>query len=360
MITLAQILRDHQATVQQRYGTRMQPEHHAALQSILACHTPDCGEVRYQCPPCQQWQQAHPSCGHRSCPACQHGSNGQWLERQRHKLLPVEYFLVTFTLPAQLRGFARHHLRWVCHALFQVARETLSQFAGNDKRLGDQLGLVGVLHTHSRRLAFHPHVHLVVPGGGLTGPHWHARTGHYLFNGLALAQVFRAKFLARMRAQGFGLPEGISRDWVAQCEHVGRGDTALTYLARYLYRGVLREQNIVAYDGEHVTFRYQESQTQRWETLTEPADQFLWRVLQHVLPKGLRRVREYGFLHSGARKTLHRLQLLLHVALPSSGTVAQPRKQRSCPCCGQPMAMTFWRRSCRWPVVRRRPSVQGI
>lgn len=354
MITLAQILRDHQGAVQQHYGAQLGMEHHSAIQSILACHTPDAGEVRYQCAPCQQTQQAYPSCGHRSCPACQHGTNRQWLERQRQKLLPVDYFLVTFTLPAQLRGFARHHLRWTCHALFQVARETLDQFARNDKHLGDQLGLVGVLHTHSRRLAFHPHVHLVVPGGGLTGPHWQARTGHYLFNGLALAQVFRAKFLARMREQGFVPPSALPAQWVAQCEHVGRGDSALTYLARYLYRGVLREQNIVAYDGEQVTFRYQDSQSQCWHTLTEPAIRFLWRVLQHVLPKGLRRVREYGFLHSGARKTLHRLQWLLQVALPWAETLTQPRRQRACPCCGQPMTMAFWRRPCRWPVIQRR------
>ena len=178
----------------------------------------------------------------------------------------------------------------------------------------------------------------------------------YLFNGLALAQVFRAKFLTRMREQGFALPDAIPRDWVAQCEYVGRGDTALTYLARYLYRGVLRERNIVAYDGEQVTFRYQNSETQRGETLTEPAARFLWRVLQHVLPKGLRLAREYGFLHSGARKTLHRLQLLLYVTLPSTGTVGPPRKQRACPCCGQPMNLTFWRRPSRWPVIRRRRS----
>jgi len=354
MITLAQILRDHQTSLQLRYGGRMRPEHHAAIRSILACHTPDCGEVRYQCAPCQQRQQAYPSCGHRSCPACQHGTNRQWLERQRQKLLPVDYFLVTFTLPVQLRGFAWHHLRWTCHTLFQVARETLNQFARNDQRLGNQLGLVGVLHTHSRRLAFHPHVHIVIPGGGLTGSRWQRRAGKYLFNGRALARVFRAKFLDRMRKQGFALPDAIPRDWIAQCEQVGRGDHALTYLARYLYRGVLREPNIVAYDSEQVTFRYRDSQTQCWQTLTEPADRFLWRVLQHVLPKGLRRVREYGFLHSGARKTLHRLQLLLRVTLPSMATVSQPRKQRACPCCGQPMSLTVWRQPCRWPVIRRR------
>jgi len=244
-------------------------------------------------------------------------------------------------MSVKLRGFAWHQLRWTCHALFQVARETLNQFARNDKRLGNQLGLVGVLHTHSRRLAFHPHVHIVVPGGGLTGPHWHARTGQYLFNGRALGRVFRAKFLDRMREQGLALPESIPKHWVAQCEHVGRGDTALTYLARYLYRGVLREQNIVRYDGEQVTFRYQDSETRRWQTLTEPACRVLWRVLQHVLPKGLRRAREYGFLHSGARKTPRRLQLLLYVTLPSTGTVTQPRKQRACPCCGVRTWRTF-------------------
>lgn len=353
MITLAQLLREHQDALVQTYGARMRQEHHSALQAILACHSPDCGELRYDCHACHQAQNAYPSCGHRSCPACQHTTNTQWLERQRQKLLPVDYYLVTFTLPAQLRGLVWHHQRRLYHTLFSVARATLNQFAGNDRRIGSELGLVGVLHTHSRRLAFHPHVHFVVPGGGLNRHQWQARTGHYLFNGKALAQVFRGKFLAALREQGFTLPENLPQQWVAQCEHVGRGEQALTYLARYLYRGVLREQNILDYDGERVSLQYQNSNTGDWQTLTEPVVRFLWRVLQHVLPKGFRRARDYGFLHGNASKTLQRLQLLLRTQLPETWA-PEKRPPRLCPGCGQAMSVTLRRRPCRWPVVHQR------
>ena len=332
---------------------RMRPEHHSALQAILACHSPDCGELRYDCHACHQAQNAYPSCGHRSCPACQHTTNTQWLERQRQKLLPVDYYLVTFTLPAQLRSLVWHHQRPLYHTLFSVARATLNQFAGNDRRIGSELGLVGVLHTHSRRLAFHPHVHVVVPGGGLNRHQWQARAGHSLFNGKALAQVFRGKFLAALREQNFTLPENLPQQWVAQCEHVGRGEQALTYLARYLYRGVLREQNILDYDGERVSLQYQDSNTGDWQTLTEPVVRFLWRVLQHVLPKGFRRARDYGFLHGNASKTLQRLQLLLRTSLPEKW-VPEKRPPRLCPDCGQAMSVTLRRRPCRWPVAHQR------
>lgn len=353
MITLAQLLREHQDALVQTYGARLRQEHHSAMQAILACHSPACGELRYDCQACGQAQSAYPSCGHRSCPACQHGTNNQWLDRQRQKLLPVDYYLVTFTLPAQLRGRVWHHQRRLYHTLFSVAQATLSQFAGNDRRIGSDLGLVGVLHTHSRRLAFHPHVHFVVPGGGLNRHQWQARAGHYLFNGKALARVFRGKFLAALKEQGFSLPDKLPEEWVAQCEHVGRGEQALTYLARYLYRGVLREQNILDYDGERVRLQYQDSDTGDWHTLIEPVVRFLWRVLQHVLPKGFRRARDYGFLHGNARRTLQRLQLLLRTPLPETLS-AKKRTPRLCPCCGHAMNVTLRRRPCRWPDVRRR------
>ena len=353
MITLAQLLREHQDGLLQTYGNRMQAEHYSALQAILACHSPACGELRYDCHACHQAQSAYPSCGHRSCPACQHGTNNQWLERQRQKLLPVDYYLVTFTLPAQLRGLVWHHQRRLYHTLFSVAQATLNQFAGNDRRIGRELGLVGVLHTHSRRLAFHPHVHFMVPGGGLNRHQWQARAGHYLFNGKALAKVFRGRFLAALKEQGFTLPNTLPGEWVAQCENVGRGEQALTYLARYLYRGVLREQNILAYDGERVSLQYQDNATGNWQTLTEPVVRFLWRVLQHVLPKGFRRARDYGFLHGNARRTLQRLQILLRTPVPETPGL-KTRPSRLCPGCGQAMNVTLWRRPCRWPVARRR------
>ena len=334
MITLAQIMRDHQHAFIQTYGDNITARHEHAMHAIINCHTPSCGQVEYHCAPCDQQQRYCHSCGHRSCPACQHHSNNQWLDRQRQKLLPVDYYMVTFTLPAQLRGFIWHHQKWAYRALFLAAKDTLSTFAKNDRQLEAELGLTGVLHTHSRRLAYHPHVHFVVPNGGLNKKHmlWRKKTGRYLFNGKALAKVFRAKFIQAMKQQNYTLPRHVPKEWVVQCEQVGKGETALIYLARYLYRGIINEKNITHYDQERVTFKYQDSHSKQWLTRTESATKFLWLVLQHVLPKGFRRARDYGFLHSHAKKTLRRLQWVLKAKVPDI-EITNKRVHR-CPCCG--------------------------
>lgn len=213
MMTLAQLFIDHESDFLARYGKRLRSEHHR-------------------------------SCGHCFCPSCQHHHNQQWLQRQQQKLLPCEYYLVTFTLPAELRGICWRHIRVCYQMLFQAAKQTLREFALNDKQLGGEPGMTAVLHTHSRQLNFHPHVHLVIPAGVLSGFIWKAKHSKYLFNGKALTSVFRAKFLTLIKQQNISLTEGIRPTWVAQCEAVGRGDKALIYLSRYLYRGVISEQNI--------------------------------------------------------------------------------------------------------------------
>mgnify|MGYP000450365757 CR=1 FL=1 len=340
MITLAQLMREHHTQFVDEFGKRMQPCHHLAIQAIKSCHTADCGEVQYHCHPCYEQQRFYHSCGHRTCPACQHQNNNQWLDRQRQKLLPLDYYMVTFTLPAQLRSFIWHHQKWAYQTLFDVCRQTLATFAKNDKKLSAELGFTGVLHTHSRRLTFHPHLHFIVPNGGLDHgkKNWRQKPGKYLFNGKQLAKVFRAKFIGAMKQRGFDLPQKTPAQWVANCEHVGRGEAAFVYLARYLYRGVISEKNITRYEKGKVTFKYQENKSKQWLTRTEPVTRFLWLVLQHVLPKGFRRARDYGFLHSNAKRTLQRLQLLLKAKVPEFEVTK--KKQHDCPKCGLAMQMT--------------------
>jgi hypothetical protein len=351
MIRLAQLMRDHQESVITRYGSMMGPRHHYAMQSMIDCHTPACGEVQYDCHDCSKHQHFYHSCGNRSCPACQHKANNEWLDRQRQKLLPVDYYMVTFTLPAELRAFVWHHQKWAYQTLFDVARQTLMTFAKNDKKLNATLGLTGVLHTHSRRLDYHPHVHFIVPNGGLSPDKtiWRQKTGNYLFNGRKLASVFRAKFIEAMKQKGYTSPKAVPSKWIAQCESVGRGEAAYVYLARYLYRGVITEKNIINVDQNGVTFKYQENQSKQWKTRTEPVEKFLWLVLQHVLPKGFRRARDYGFLHSNAKRTLRRLQLILNVKIPMIPTVKETESnQHPCPKCGLSMVMTqFFKRKKR-------------
>ncbi|WP_422450643.1 IS91 family transposase [Endozoicomonas sp. ALB091] len=237
------------------------------------------------------------------------------MQRQRQKLLPVEYFMVTFTLPAQLRALAWQHQRQVYDLLFRTAADTLKQFGANDKKLDADLGMTGVLHTHSRRLDYHPHIHFVVPGGGINTrrKEWRKLTGHYLFNGKNLAMVFRARLLRALDEQGLlslSLKTRLPKEWVVNCKRVGKGLPALEYLSRYLYRGVISDNNILASKQGKVTFSYLNSETGKKETRTLPGEDFLWLVLKHVLPRRFRRLRDYGFLHSNAKKQLSLVQLV--------------------------------------------------
>ena len=342
MITLAQLAREHRQALIQAYGERMRPEHHFALRALIDCRTLAYGEMTYRCDPCHQMQTYYHSCGHRFCPKCQHQSNRQWLLRQQQKLLPVNYFMVTFTLPYELRDWAWRHQRMAYTILFKAAVGTLNTFAGNDKQLLGKLGMTAVLHTHNRRLDFHPHVHVVIPAGSFHKhtASWHSKRGDYLFNEFALATVFRAKFLAAVKKKGMTCPQGLPKKWVAQCQSVGRGEPALKYLARYLYRGVMSESNIISHQQGDVSFRYQESKTGTWKTRTEPAIKFLWLVLQHVLPRGFRRARDYGFLHCLAKRTLQRIQLLLKVAIELATAVL--KKPHLCPSCRKPMSLLLF------------------
>ena len=285
------------------------------------------------------------SCGHRSCPHCQHHESQRWLERQRQKLLPVNYFMITFTLPAQIRILAWRQQRLVYDLLFKIAWETLSGFGFNDKQLQGKLGATAVLHTHSRRLDYHPHVHIIVPAGALDSNRklWRKKKGEYLFNQDNLAKVYRAKWFQALKDNGLKVDARLPSDWVVDCKPVGRGDKALTYLSRYLYRGVLSENNILCVNDGKVTFRYVEN-TGITKTRTLPGEAFLWLLLQHVLPKGFRRARDYGFLHANSKSLICLIQLLFQVTIQSLNET--PRATISCQHCGGPMmiiATRLWR-----------------
>lgn len=327
MITLAELARHYHRAFIDAYGHKMRPEHHFALRVLIDSRTPAYGEMTYRCDPCHQLQTFAHSCGHRFCPTCQHRTNNQWLSRQQQKLLPVNYFMVTFTLLYEIRNWVWHHQRPVYATLFETAVETLNTFAGNDKQLPGNLGMTAVLHTNNRRQDFHPHVHLIVPAGSFheKTASWHTKTGKYLFNEFALVKVFRAKFLAALKKKNLQCPDRLPTKWVAQCQAVGRDGHALKYLARYLYRGVINENNIIGHEQGAVSFRYQESKTQSWKVRKESAIKFLWLILQHVIMKGFRRARDYGFLHCLAKRTLQRIKLWLKVAIEPLNPVLKNR-----------------------------------
>ena len=264
----------------------------------------------------------------------------QWLERQLKKQVPAEYFLLTFTLPAELRPLAWQHQRLLYDLMIRCSWETLKTFAQNDPQLQGKAGAISVLHTHSRRLDYHPHVHVVMPAATIDADkrRWHTKTSKnkkaYLFNHKALAKVFRAKLLDAITQEGLELPARYPETWVVDVKSVGSGDKALVYLGRYLYKGVIQEKDIIACRDGQVTFRYQDSKTKKRQTRTLPGPKFLWLILQHVLPKGFRRTRNFGFLHSNSKRLLGLLQQLLKLNPVKAllGLIKRPPIQ--CPCCG--------------------------
>lgn len=339
-VHLAELIEQGRPALLAQYGHHLTDHQRRALDAMAACRTGALGATVMACTGCDQRQVRLRSCGHRSCPRCQHHAAADWLARQRAKLLPAPYFMVTFTLPAALRPLAYRQPQAIYDLLFKTAIGTLRTFGRRHRDLEADLAATAVLHTHTRRLDYHPHLHVIVPGAGVDRQrHWRKVKGLYLFNGRALAKVFRARFIDGLRRAGFLLPATNPARWIVQCQHIGQGLPALKYLSRYLYRGVIAETQLVAFDPatQAVTFRYQEGKTRRRRLRALPIVEFLWRLMIHVLPSGYRRVRDFGFLHSNAKTTRALIQVVLRVVIPS----APPRAQACfrCPTCQAAMTV---------------------
>ncbi|MEE4243233.1 MAG: transposase [Desulfopila sp.] len=340
---MAKIIDEYHTTFHSKYAGILLPSHLKALNAICRCRTPDSGELFVQCPDCNHSEWRPLSCGHRSCPKCQNHEASIWIDRQQGNLLPVLYFMTTFTLPYELRSLTWYHQTRAYSIFFACVASTLKDFGLNPRQLGAQIGMTMVLHTHNRKLDYHPHIHVVVPGGGVDTRRrqWKKKKGRYLFNQKALAKVFRARFLTALNENGLSIPAKLPAEWVVDCSRVGKGITAVKYLSQYLYRGVISEKNIVSNQDGKVTFRYTESSSGKIRYRTLKGEDFLFLVIQHVLPKGFRRVRDYGFLHGNAKKLLGLVQLILHVMI--EGTEKRPRPVFRCPCCKSSMVILGFR-----------------
>ena len=290
-------------------------------------------KMQLGCDGCEEQSFLPHSCGHRSCPHCQAHESQRWIDQQLQKLIPGNYFMLTFTVPAQFRALAWGHQRVMYDLITRSAWETVNTFSQNDRKLRGSTGAVTVLHTHSRRLEYHPHVHLVMPAAAFDNKRrWRNKEGGYLFDHKALAKVFRAKMLCGIKQAGLKLPDAYPADWVVDCKAVGSGQQALVYLGRYLYRGVIQEKDILSHKDDRVTFRYRNSETKRIEKRNVSGVEFLRLILQHILPRGYRRARNFGFLHPNS-KLIPLVQLLKRVVIQPS----TPCPAIRCKCCGGTM-----------------------
>jgi hypothetical protein len=350
LVELAEIFRQYGPAYRQKYGAKMPPSHLAAMRAIEQCRTEALGGHLYECPACHEQVYRYHSCKNRHCPPCQHDSAQTWLEKQQALLLPVPYFLVTFTLPAGLRKVARSHQEIVYNLLLRSSAEALQELAADPRFVGGQIGVLGVLQTWTRDLRFHPHVHFVVPGGGLSadGQRWLPSQHNFLVRVEPLGVLFRNQFRDALKPTDLfaKVPSAVWRqNWVVDCRPVGDGVSALKYLAPYIFRIAISNQRIRKVENDHVTFRYKDGDSGHWRTATVAAEEFIRPFLQHVLPKGFVKVRYYGLLAPSNRARLRQAQALLGVT--STSTAAEQTDSHKtadpslatlpCPKCGQPM-----------------------
>jgi hypothetical protein len=346
MIELADVIRRHAPEYLRRGGSGVPPPHRQALRALQRCRTPALGGHIYRCTECRSTHFGWHSCNHRSCPKCGGADAQAWRERHQRDLLPVPYFLITFTVPEELRTLFLRHPRLCYSLLFAECAGTLQEIAAHPKHLGAELGMIGVLHTWTRQLSYHPHVHYIVPGGGLRpdGKRWRkCRTlkdgSHFLLPVQVLSRRFRTRLAARLRADAPELYRAVPRavwekEWVVHSQPAGRGHEAIGYLARYVQSTALGGKAILADDARGVTFTYTDSATGERRKLTLEPMEFLRRVLSHVLPDGLHKVRYFGWLHQKARKRLSQVQTLLAVPiLLTHPTPPEPPLHLRCPHC---------------------------
>jgi len=311
------------------HGAAMLPSHRRAIADIIACRTEVLGGQQWCCNECGTMLHVFHSCRNRACPKC-HGQQTQaWLERRRAEMLPVPYFHVTVTVPEELRAALRRHQIDGYGTLIKTTAGAIIDLARDPRWVGGTVGVLAVLHTWTQRLIFHPHVHCLVTGGGLSGDGatWHPAANTFLFPKAMLATLVRARFrdaFARLRLD-VDPPRHVWRTpWVVHITPWGEGrHAALDYLARYAFRIAITNNRILAVDAETVTFRYKDRAGARHRNETVSGHEFIRRFLQHVLPAGFHKVRYYGLWHASRRHHARNLSNALLLEQPAAPP-AQP------------------------------------
>ena len=344
MLEVADIVRLHGAAYCEKAGSALSAVQKRALRDISACRTPFFGGHVYQCDHCAQKVFSYHSCRNRSCPKCHQDQTERWVEKQRGHLLPCSYFLLTFTLPSELHSLARSHPKKIYGLLMKAAADALQKLARDSRYLGARIGALAVLHTWTRAMLFHPHVHILVTAGGLAadGASWTDSKPGFLVPVRALSVIFRAKFCARLKKAELleeVCPSIWKKKWVVHCQHAGRGEKVLDYLGRHVFRIAITNSRLESFDNGVVRFRYRDNRTHQIRRVTLPAEDFIGRFLQHVLPRGCVKVRYYGIWSPSRRKQLAQARSLLLLRVPTENSSAphssQARAAVRCPLCHQ-------------------------
>lgn len=322
MLEVADTFRAAGPAYRQVNATRLSREQDIVMQDIEECRTAALGGHLAVCDRCEAKRYSYHSCRNRHCPKCQGEQTQRWLETQRSRLLPVPYFLLTFTLPAELRPLARSHPRLVYGILMTAAAQALAKLAADPQFVGGDLGMMAVLHTWTRAMLYHPHAHFLVTAGGLSPDRQRwlpPKNPRFLVPGYALSIIFRAKVKHALKKAGLlGLtPASVwdqHKDWVVHVKHAGTGDKVLEYLARYVFRIAMTNSRLESFDGREVRFRYRDNRSGQIRRCTLPAASFIERFLEHVLPRGFTKVRYYGLFSPSRKVDLDHVRDLLRSA----------------------------------------------
>lgn len=318
-----------------------------ALWAITHCRTPALGGRAFACSDCGQVRFAWHSCNHKACPQCGRAATVRWVQRELAKLVDAPYFLVTFTLPAQLREcFFGPQARQAFDLFFTAVSRALSEKLATDKGLRATVhGFTAVLHTWNQQLGFHPHIHCLVPGAGLNelGRLVRVKQPDFLVYLPHLQSAFRQHLRDLLKAHDWQVdPDVWSKDWGVHIQPAGNGASALKYLGAYVARTAINDARLLQVTDRTVTFRWKNRAAHRSETLTLGGVEFVRRYLRHVLPRGLRAIRYYGFCHPAAKA--NRLRVQLHSGRPVQLGAATPLARPptvtpQCPCCHRPMPL---------------------
>ena len=371
-LDIEDVFRRYGAAFQTQYGRMLTSLHLLVLKALALCRTAQLGGHILECDHCGHTKQAYNSCNNRHCPKCQAGLRAEWFDKREQELLPVDYFHVVFTLPAELGPLVLQNKALMYNLLFRATAQTLLEIAAGWKGLQAKIGFFAILHTWGQKLDLHPHLHCVVPGGGLSldETRWVSCQPGFFLPVKMLSRFFRGRFLALLKAahrrgeltlegrlEPLASPRDFSiwltpiyqKEWVVYAKPPWNGpQQVLKYLARYTHRVAIANQRLLSMDNGQVTFQYKDYRNQhRQRTLTLPATEFIRRFMMHVVPRGFMRIRYYGFLANTHRdKQLDKIRKLLGASQPAPTSEEQPQDcQHDDPCsqrCPKCNCVTMW------------------
>lgn len=339
--SVAQVIERFHKLFFARYGDSLSFEQRKALQAILQCRTESMGGHKCYCTQCQDYHFFYHSCNHRNCPICGAQDTAAWVEQRLEQALPLPHYMITFTLPAQLRPLCMHAPEEIYPLFFRCAAQAIKDILANPKHLGTAAGFFGVLQTWQQNLSLHPHIHFIVPAGGLD-PHGTLIIAkkQWLVWGEVFAKRLKNLLLTELKQQAIAEQTIINAcwkiDWNTDVENFGNGHNAIKYLGRYIYKSAISDSRIEGIDNTHVTFTVKDRKTKKTKRIRITGEDFLLRYFTHVLPSKFHRIRYYGFMHPRAKATFAIIQVLLNAAqkkqiLDKPEPASTPFK---CPKCG--------------------------